>query len=523
MSQLAAGKRLIVIGGGLSGLSYVHYLRNFLEFYKKTNRIHKVTLLEANNYMGGSVKTNVFEDGVVHELGPRSIRNVGFKGQNTGVLMEQLGLSDRIVSITALSSAGRDRYIYRNGQLHRVPSSFTKIFTKLPGSDTRMIHAIKRDLFQAKKMDLSNYPYNDPPLYDFIAHRFGVEAAESVLDPLLRGITAGDARQTSCKALFGDMLEKEQLYGSVFKGLMKPPVTKSTHDELFPHDLLESQLLDKFRKNNVLSYNLNTGLQTLPEHLSNSLLNTNDDGLISIYNRTKVTSIKFNHANSGEAPCFVELETVDGDKLTMEADHIVATLPAKDFANILPNTMPSNQRLALDFITKIPHAPVGCVCVEYRNLSNLPEVVNSFGFLTHSKDNSRLLGISFDSAMFPEIDKPVNSTRMTCMIGGAWYKEVLGTDDMDKVTNAQLEQIALEEIRSILKIQEEPFRISTWLWKTGIAQYRPGHSGRIEETRDEIDKLKLELTLLGQSYDGVAINDVVFAARKAANHFVKSL
>lgn len=517
------GKRLIVIGGGLSGLSYVHYLRNFLNFHKKNGTISKITILEANNYMGGSVKSNVFDDGVVHELGPRSVRLAGVKSKNTGTMLDQLGLGNRVLSITAKSAAGSDRYVYRNDKFWKVPTVIWKPFSKLPDSKATLIKTIMNDFFKKEKFNTEGLPDNDPSLYDFIAYRFGEEAAESVLDPLLRGITAGDARKLSTKAIFNDMFEKEQQYGSILKGMFKPPVTKMTHDDLFPHDILESKLLDKFEKEGALSYNLSTGLQTLPEHLSNSLLNSNDDDVVAIYNRTKVLSIDLDN-NESDAACSVSVETVDGDKVVLEADHIVSCIPANQLVQTFPKSMTAEQKSALEYLYEIPHRPVGCVTVEYRNLSQkLPSITSSFGFLTHSKAGCQILGISFDSAMFPSIDKQTGSFRMTCMMGGEWYKEVFKTDDIDKVTDAQLEQISLNEIGRLMGIKDEPFRMSPYLWKTGIAQYRPGHVGRIRDTRKKMETLRMPLTILGQSYDGVAINDVIFAARMAADNFVKTL
>ena len=519
-----ACKRIVVLGGGLSGLSYVHYLRNFLAFYKKESLLSKVILVEANNYMGGSIKSCVHDDGIVHELGPRSVRINGIKGQNTGVLLEQLGLQDRIVAVTAKSSAGKERYVYRQGKLHKVPTSLGALFRKIPASKSTLFNALMVDFFKKEKMNLDEYPYRDPSLYDFISYRFGPEAAEGIADPLLRGITAGNVRQLSTRALFNDMLANEQAYGSIMKGVFKPPILKSAHDELFPHDILDSKVLDKFQKDGVMSYNLNTGLQTLPEHLCNSLLNTNDDNLLAIYNSTNVVSINFNNKQANEAPCSVEVKTVDGDQLSIKADHIVSTIPANDFVKTLPDSMPAEQRSALENLQKIPHSPVGCVVVEYRKLTQaLPKEINSFGFLTHSESDSKVLGISFDTTMFPEIDKPVGSFRMTAMMGGSWSEQVFGTKDINKVTNEQMEQIALSEIRKILGIKDDPYRITPYMWKTGIAQYTPGHTERLQETRDAIEKVKMPLTILGQSYDGVAVNDVVYAARMAASNFVKQL
>jgi oxygen-dependent protoporphyrinogen oxidase len=526
MINASRGKRLIVIGGGLSGLSYVHYLRNFLSFHKKNGAVSKITILEANDYMGGSVKSKVFDDGVVHELGPRSVRLSGVKSKNTGALLDQLGLAERVLPITAKSAAGSDRYVYRENKFWKVPTALWKPFSKLPASKATLIGTILNDIRKKEKFNAEAYPDGDPSIYEFISYRFGQEAAESVLDPLLRGITAGDARKLSTKAIFNDLFEKEQIYGSVIKGFFKPPVTKMPHDDLFPHDVLESKLLDKFEKQGALSYNLSTGLQTLPEHLSNSLLNSNDDDVIAIYNRTKVLSININDGEHEDAdtPCSVTVETIDGDKVIINADHIVSCIPANQFVKTFPDSMPNEQRNALKYLHEIPQRPVGCVSVEYRNLSkSLPELTSSFGFLTHSKAGCRVLGISFDSAMFPSIDTQTGSFRMTCMMGGEWYKETFETDDLDKVTDSQLEQISLKEISRLLGIKDEPYRMSPYLWKDGIAQYRPGHVGLLRETRKNIEALKLPLTILGQSYDGVAINEVIFAARMAADNFVKTL
>lgn len=523
MAQIG-GKRIVILGGGLAGLTYLHYVRNFAAALNKTSQLGKMVLIEANDYMGGSIKTQVYEDGPAHELGPRSIRNVGVKSKNTIVLLEQLGLGEKIVSIYKNSLAAQDRYVYDNGELHRLPSGYKALVQKLPGSDEMIFQSILKDL-RAPKMDLDHFPYRDPSLYDFIAYRFGKMAAEKFLDPMMRGITAGDARNLSTRAVFGDILEKEQVYGSIIKALRKPPINKTPHDEFFQKDIEESSLLSHLSKNSTVSYNLNCGLQTITEHLSNSLLNSNDDGLVSIYNQTKATGIEFNDQDPDEAPCSVHITTVDGDKLTMEADEVVSAIPACDFAKILPQTIDTRQQQAFENIAKIPHVPVGCVCVEYRDLdkTNLSEVVKSFGFLTNSQSGSRVLGISMDGAMFPEIDEPYNSTRMTCMIGGAWFKEMVGTDNLDEVKDSELEQIALEEIRRILRIYDEPFRMSPLLWKTGIAQYTPGHNERLARTRRALKDLNIPLVLLGQSYDGFAVNDVVFASRMAAYNFVKSL
>lgn len=229
----AAGKRIIVLGGGLSGLSYLHYLKRFAKAKSKSHLLSNVTLIEANAYLGGSVKTRVFDDGIVHEQGPRGVRAKGYKSQNTITLIEELGLSDQLIHMDAKSAS---RFIYKDGRLHMLPRSPIDLFSKLPGANSRYSSALIKELF-TNNLDISRYRYKDPPFYDFIKYTFGEDAAECIADPMLRGITSGDARNLSTKALFGDLLDKYELYGSIVKSFGKMGSMARATDEFFPNDV----------------------------------------------------------------------------------------------------------------------------------------------------------------------------------------------------------------------------------------------------------------------------------------------
>lgn len=71
---------LVVLGGGISGLSCVYYLSKLPQHVLGDR---KILLIEGNQETGGLIKSCRFSDGVIHELGPRSIRSSGFTGINT--------------------------------------------------------------------------------------------------------------------------------------------------------------------------------------------------------------------------------------------------------------------------------------------------------------------------------------------------------------------------------------------------------------------------------------------------------
>lgn len=524
MAQVSASKtkRIIVLGGGISGLSFVHYLRTFASAYQKDHLLGKIILVEAQDYLGGSIKSKVFDDGVVHEMGPRSIRTSGTRSHSTMTLAEHLGLDHDVHVVSTNSAAGKNRQIYtKQRSLEMMPTpSGLGFFKSLPGTKSSIAKVAYRDIFKAPKTDLSKYEYQDPPLYDFVSNRFGEEVADNILDPIMRGITGGDCRKLSTRALVGEFLDKEQAYGSVIKGLFKPPVKTIPHDDLFATDVLNSMFKKRLEIEKALSYTFHGGLQQLPERIANSLLNNNPDNKVSIYNQTVAHSLSFNTEFS---PVSAIVKSIDGDRIKIDADYVVSAIPSTDFGKLLHEALPSSNRTIWDDITDVPHNPIGCVCVEFKNdqLRKL-ERLQSFGFLTHSKSESSCLGISFDSMSFPDKDPSV--FKMTVMIGREGMEsETQRQLDMTKVTNGQLEDLAMKEIRRILEISDEPTRMTTHMWTTGIAQYRPGHKERVERTRSEIMQLGIPLRLIGQSYDGVAINDVIFSARMNAHDFIKSL
>ena len=73
---------LVVCGGGISGLSTAYYLSKLSKLNNKS--IGKIILIESSNRFGGWINTIKNEkNGVLHEIGPRSLRKGGGSGENT--------------------------------------------------------------------------------------------------------------------------------------------------------------------------------------------------------------------------------------------------------------------------------------------------------------------------------------------------------------------------------------------------------------------------------------------------------
>ena len=197
-----------IVGGGVSGLSAAYYLA------KHVNP-SLITVYEASNRVGGWIEATKTEDGHIYEHGPRTIRPAGKQGANTLRLIEELGLEGQLRPILYGHPATVKRLVLKDGELHCLPSSLKKAFFKQPPFSRPLVMAGLRDLFTRQKK------CEDEPLFDFVARRFGHDVASYAIDPLVRGVCAGNARNISAKAFVaGPMFELEQKYGGIMKGMM---------------------------------------------------------------------------------------------------------------------------------------------------------------------------------------------------------------------------------------------------------------------------------------------------------------
>lgn len=110
-----AAREVVVLGGGISGLSLAFFLRQALQQLPSTLTTAvptRIRVLDAAPSAGGWVRT-AKKDGFLFEEGPR-----GFRPSRNGAemlrLVEQLGLEQEMA---AVDPAAQSRYILRNGQV----------------------------------------------------------------------------------------------------------------------------------------------------------------------------------------------------------------------------------------------------------------------------------------------------------------------------------------------------------------------------------------------------------------------
>ncbi|XP_072049287.1 protoporphyrinogen oxidase-like [Amphiura filiformis] len=481
----------VVIGGGITGLSAAFFLRRYV---RKNGKEPKIVVLEGSKRLGGWIHSVRTEEGAVHELGPRTLRPAGCAGQTTINLACALGLyhEHKVVAVRRDHPSAKNRFIYANGKLHKLPNSLLSLIRKQEPFSKPLLSYAWNEFFVPKS------PLEDESVYDFSHRRFGKEVTEYMVDAMCRGIYAGDARELSVRSCFPLLHKYEQQHGGIIKGGYQATQVRPEKDSFLAHD----DLMQKEHREKWSVWTLKGGLQTLVEKLEWRL------GIDRVVINTGETCshLEFVDEEESEGGKKVAIVTAGGKK--WQADHVVSCIPSHNLGQLMEE---EHDQFA-EILKSIKSVTVATVNLEYEG-SVLTE--EGFGYLVPSNQTSNVLGVVFDSCALPQLNRTGKgkTTRLTCMMGGAWFHDLFG--DPQNVDSDHLLSIAKEAVRDHLGITATPVYSAVNIQRDCIPNYKVGHHKVLDDLDDYVREQSLPLTLLGSSYRGVSVNDCIYEAMKA--------
>ncbi len=455
--------RIIIIGGGISGLATCHYL-------KKEVPEAELTLFESQKRLGGTLGSERV-DGYVFERGANSFLT---NHPETLDLAIELGLEDRLVAPTP---EAKTRYLLKNGKLHPLPTSPIS-FLKTPLLTLKGRLRILAEPFQS-----SESAEEDDSVASFGRRRLGEEAMRTFLDPLVTGIYGGDVERLSMRSAFPQVAELETEFGSLLKGMIKKRFRKRTETNKKSPDSEQSKA--ERPKRQLLSFK--TGMQELIETLEENL----KEHIVYPYKVTRVIPEKNSYT----------IRDRDGNE--EKADAVVLAIPSYRAASMLAVNDPETSQA----FESIPYAPIAVACLGFPK-SAVKHPLDGFGFLIPRDQGRRLLGSIWVSSIYPE-HAPEGHVNLRCMIGGARDPDILNHSD------ESLQEIVLDDLKPILGIEAEPTISRIYRYAKGIPQYNLGHLDRIERIERKLWNSP-GLFITGNAYYGIGLNDCCREAKKRA-------
>ncbi|KAK0079589.1 hypothetical protein PV325_001045 [Microctonus aethiopoides] len=471
----------VILGGGITGLSAAYYAL-------ENPKLGALTLLEASNRLGGWIRSQRSPNNIIFEKGPRTIRPGTPAGENTLNLIDKLELTDAIIPIKSSHPSAMNRLIYVNKKLHALPNSLGSVFKIKSPFRRPLITALWND-FRAPKL-----VKEDESIYSFVERRLGKDIADYLISPMICGICAGNSKKISAKFLMESFFEAEQQHGTIVKGMIKKTRSQIEKQKSLPLKSSNNSECKTSAERSVSEkwsvWSLQNGLEELPKKLMDELSSNNR---VNIELNKRCDNITFKSDG-------VELE-INGK--IKKCSRVISSLPAKTLATLVKHQHP---QLANE-LNEIPMVTVGVINFHFSQ-NILP--MEAFGFLVPPSEQIPILGVIFDSCMF----KQGPTTVLTVMMGGDWFEQYFGQNP----TKEYLLSVALENLKTILNIKDDPVEVDVSILKDCIPQYIVGHSQRCNRIHDYISSHGIPLTLCGSSYEGVGINDVILSAKNAIDN-----
>ena len=512
---------IAIIGGGISGLSLAWFLRLA---HAGTNRAKncigttknyepsklRISIVESSKRLGGWVRTDRI-DGHILERGPRGFRPKG-NGVETLKLIESLGLQGATIAPSMKSSS---RFVYSENELQKLPSSLVNIFLKPPPVMKGVVRTLATEVLRPK-----NITEKDESIYDFVSRRLSKDIANNLVDAMISGIYSGDIKKLSVRSCspLNKLWEYEQAHGSIVKGMVMP-LFQTNQD--VKQDSTPSTFVQKMQKAPQVSF-IN-GMEHLTETLGKKLAGNSDT---TIY--TNFECIGVEEKERKMKLILQDHSDVNKDTKTIEEiDHVFSTIPANKLMGALPQL--SSLQRAKSLLNQMKHTVnVAVVNLVYKH----PKLINEdgFGYLVPSKEKEDILGVAWDSSIFPtqidphtfkgnQLDEFNNTSRVTVMIGGANYPEV-STKSEDELTD-----LAVSKFTQHLGIDGEKYvpeiKVAGIMHEC-IPQYHVGHHEKLEDLEATLAENLPQLTFLGTSFYGVGIADCVANAKATADKYVSS-
>jgi oxygen-dependent protoporphyrinogen oxidase len=445
---------VLIVGAGISGLALAYRLQ-------QADPAATITLLEQRDRPGGTIWTER-RDGFQVEIGPNGFLDTK---PSTLALCRDLGLGDRLV--TASAASARNRYLFLDGRLQRLPTGLVSFLTT-PLLSWRAKLALLTERFRKPRR-----AGGDESLDAFVRRRAGAEVADVLADAFVTGIWAGDPALLSVRAAFPRLAAFEEQHGSVVKGMIAAARQRRAAAAARGEPPRRGGGLWSFRE----------GLRLLVETLTARL---RQPPLLG----TAVERVERLPLDAG--PARWRVVAAGGGQWTAEA--LVLTCPAPAQAALLAGL---DADLA-ERVGGIAYSGVVVAGLGYRR-QDVPHPLDGFGYIAPQRGRRDLLGVQWCSSIYPE-RAPVGMVLLRALAGG-WNRPEIVSWDEDRFLAA-----VRAELRLALGITAPPVFVHITRWQRAIPQYHLGHLERVAWIEERLGRYP-GLFLGGNAYRGVALND----------------
>ncbi len=454
-------RRIVVVGGGISGLAAAHAAHDELVAAGARGSV-AVLVLEREPFVGGKAVATRDGDWLV-EGGPSAY-------------LDGEPALDRLVAIAGIEPlrANRDaarRYVVRAGRPRELvphPLGLVRNGILSPLGVARL--ACER--FLRPRRDGA-----EESVRSFVRRRCGAEVAARLVGPFVSGVVAGDPARISLDAAFPRLRAMEREHGSLSKALAARRRAQHAGGPVVPAGGLTS-----FRD----------GLSALPRALARS-------------ERIAVRTGVAVHGVAGYPHNAQYALSLDGGE-SLRADALIVATEAWSATAVL-RTIAPEAALELDAVRGPPVVVVG---LGYGREAEA-RCPRGFGALVPRGEGLRLLGMTWESRIFAS-RAPDGGLLVRAMFGGATDPDVVGVGADALIATAE------REVSVVLGLASPPVYRTIRIWPRAIPQPELGHLARAARVAAALDRASgsiAPLFLAGNAFGGVSFSAAAATGSRA--------
>ncbi|MCZ8520463.1 MULTISPECIES: protoporphyrinogen oxidase [Paenibacillus] len=455
-------RTVVIIGGGITGLSAAYYLNQMTQ---APNAGVRIILIESDERLGGKIRT-LQDGGFLMETGADSIVT---RKENAAEFIEELGLGGEVV----YNATGKS-YIHVDGELKQIPEdtvfgiplSLESLAKSTLVSAEGKVEALK-DWYTPNE----TFTKNDS-VGSFLEHFLGRELVEKQIAPVLSGVYSGNLTDLTIASTLPYLIEYKNEYGSLIRGLSENKMKfKGTGSKKF--------------------MSLKNGVSALIDRLEERLAGSGVD----IVKGVRAETIR----RDGERylVTLADGAVLEAHDIVLSTLHSTARQLLQDEAldedfDKLKNSSLISVYMGFDMAdSELPKDGTGFIVSEHSDLSCNACTWTSRKW-EHTSEGRRLL-----VRLFYKNSKPV-------------YEQLKG------MTDEELLQAALEDMRKSLGLTGQPVTWNITKWQETMPNYHIGHREIVESLERKLAERHPGVLLAGCSYYGVGIPDCIANGEEAA-------
>ncbi|WP_026562000.1 protoporphyrinogen oxidase [Bacillus sp. J37] len=460
-------KTVLVIGGGITGLTAMYYLQK----YKNEQKLDlQLILVEQSKQLGGKIRSVHHEDFIM-ETGADSIvvRNEGVMP-----LIKELQMEDEIVyNETGIS------YIYTKNELKPIPAdSVFGIPTSIKSLFRSTLISPKGKMVALKDFVTKNKHFtSEDSVGEFLEAFLGKEIVENQISPVLSGVYSGKLTKLTMASTLPYLLEYKNQYGSIIRGM--------------------SENKAKFQSSSNKKFvSFKGGLGAIIDTLEKQLTD------VDILTGVKSNSIK--HIENKYEVTLDNHDTISADFVVLATPHDVAqkvldTTELDQEFNKLKNSSLTSVYLGFDIPDdKLPANGTGFIVTENSDL-HCDACTWTSRKWTHTSSKRKLL-----VRLFYKSSNPFYET-------------------LKKMSEQEMIQTALTDIDNSLGITAQPITVEVTNWDNLMPNYHLEHNLAVTSLSEKMSKTFPNLFIAGASYFGVGIGACIKNGKQTAEKIVDFL